>query len=445
MKTILKYMLLLFISIILALGLLAVVSLIPREFIEKNVKESAQKLYEDGEYNYTDVLFKEIWFDKYYIMGHNSTDAIMINDVYSIDEQNIIESILKVRRNYIPGITSIIIEDKNGNLLYDQKEYPNGFNPTLELWKTVNQNDIKSYEYARYWHGYIVILRILLTFLNLTQIKILMTTILLLSFIILSYLIYKRNSICAIIFVMVFLSMNILSWGGLVQGIFVLIIAMIFSILIATKKVSNSNLNISLFLIGILTAYLDFLTTPIITFLLPIVILNLFEDEEFDLKKLIVRFIKNGIAWFSGYSIFWMSKWIITDMFYKTDIFKLSINQINFRTSYSGQYNSLYLKLSSLFINLFYSTNWINIVIFGISLSCLLLNKSKIESKELKNKKIIYCICALIPIYWYLIVSQHSYLHYHFTYKTSVIILLCLGFIAFDKERKNNAGNFNNK
>lgn len=390
-KLVLKYLVLFITMVILGIFLLIIVYLIPKKYIEKNIRESAEILYEEGGRVYTQTIFTQLFFKDKYTYGHNATDAIMINNVYSIDRNNILDSILKIRRNYVPGVTTDVKADENGNLLYNEKY--EGLNPTAELMDTIEGKNIEAYEYARYWHGYIVILNILFVFFNFTQIKILMTIILLTSFLILTYLIYKKNPIYSILFFISFISMNILSWGAILQGMFVMIIAIVFSIFIALRKITISNLNISLFLIGILTAYVDFFTTPLITYLLPMVVFNIFCDEKLGLKKAFGVFVKTAIAWLLGYSMFWATKWILFDLIEGTNIVSISINQIIFRMNYSGNLDSIYLKSYALIINLLYSIDFANIAI--VSLSIILFNNNLYKyGKEylLNEKNIMYCV-----------------------------------------------------
>lgn len=435
LKEFIQYIFILIIAIILGIIMLAVVCLIPKEFIEENIKISEQQLYEEGKMKYSSTFFKQIFLNSYSLYNNNTTDAIMLNNVYSIDRDNIIDSILKVRRNYVPGVTTVVEKESNGNLLYSQK-YDGEINLILELEDTINQKDIVSYEYSRYWHGYIVILNILLVFFNFTQIKILMTILLLFTFLILAYLIYKQNTISSIVFVMSFIAMNILTWGATFQGILVLIIAMLFSIFIVLKKVSDKKLNKLFFCIGILTAYFDFFTTPLITLLLPLVILNIFEDSKCSTKYMISKLIKNAMAWGMGYGLFWCSKWIITDIVYGTSVSKLSILQTIYRMNETGKITE---QVSALKVNLLYPINILYMLVLGISVIKYLYNAIKYGKEYVFNSKnILYYIYGILPILCFLVIAQHSKQHFDFTYKTGVITLLCISLssINIEKEKK---------
>ena len=152
MKTFLKYILLYIAITAIFLSSLLIVSYIPQKAIKANVSESADIMVEEGEKRRFRSFGRSLFND-------NSTDAIMLNLTYTIDEENKLESIIKARRNYVPGITEKIVEDIVGDLPHETEEYL----MTDELFDTVNGKKQVSYEYTRYWHGYIVILRILLT------------------------------------------------------------------------------------------------------------------------------------------------------------------------------------------------------------------------------------------------------------------------------------------
>ena len=50
----------------------------------------------------------------------------------------------------------------------------------------------------------------------------------------------------------------------------------------------------------------------------------------------------------------------------------------------------------------------------------------------LSSEKIPYYVCFIIPLMWYYIISEHSYQHFFFTYKTMLIPLLSIMLIVFD-------------
>lgn len=164
--------------------LLFLSSLFPSNLIEEKVKESSEILYEEGN------TYKFFEFSKLY--NNNYTDAIMINEAFSIDNKNPIYSYMSARKNYNRNITKETLQEPVGELksVGDEK-----YDPVGELKNFVEGNITTSISYARYWHGYLIGLRTLLLFFNISQIRILLLVVFILLFVYLVYLLKKELGI----------------------------------------------------------------------------------------------------------------------------------------------------------------------------------------------------------------------------------------------------------
>lgn len=100
MKIILKYFIIFIIIIAIFILALVLSSLFPRDWIQKNTEESAIILKSLG--NPAKVL--NTFFD-------NDTDTLMVNNAYSMNPNNVLESALLGRRNYLPEKNQTIYED----------------------------------------------------------------------------------------------------------------------------------------------------------------------------------------------------------------------------------------------------------------------------------------------------------------------------------------------
>lgn len=423
MKTILKYALLYIIITALFLGGLLLVSYIPKEAIKDNVRESAEIMVKEGEGKSFSSLGRVIFND-------NSTDAIMVNLTYTIDEDNRLESIVKARRNYIPGVTKEITNDLVGDLPHETERYA----MTEELLNTVDGKEQMSYEYTRYWHGYIVILRILLLFFNITTIRWIIQIALIVLLIILMYYLKKNVSFkTAIALIIAFIATDIFVWVYTIQGMFVMIIAVLVSIFIANKKIDEKNINIWLFISGALTAYLDFLTTPLVSLLLPIIIYTATNNKETTFKIECLSLIKNSFAWGFGYFGLWAAKWIIADLLYGMEIILLSFVQIYYRMGGIREFNIGNVGLHGLLRNIVNSINILVVVVYAL---IYIYAMGRIGSYKkgyfLTSEKLPYYFTYIVPFIWYYVISEHSYQHFFFTYKTMVIPILAITFIVLD-------------
>lgn len=427
----LKYVKTYIIVITICLLSLILISFIPKKLLTVNVKKSAEILCFEGERKKIYTLGKTKITD-------NSTDAIMLNIIYSIDNKNIFDSIMKCRRNFLPNLNQEVKEDLIGDLPFEG----NDFSMTNELKNMLDGKNQTVYEYARYWHGYIVILRFMLILFDIIKIRIIIEGILILLLILLSYFVYKRTNIkIALSILLAFTLMDLFAWYTTIQGMFVMIIAVIVSILVATKKVNDKNLNLCLFITGAFTVYFDFLTTPLITFLLPIIVYNLVNDNNYSAIKTCIEFVKSICMWGIGYIATWATKWIIVDCVCHTKILELSIKQIIFRIGaikYTVPNNILFL---SIFNNIYYSLNIFNIIII-ILCWAFDIYKLEVEGRSFLNckNKIVYYLTILVTLGWYIVIKEHSAHHFFFTYKTMLIPILDLMLIVLDKRNINEIG-----
>lgn len=166
-KLILKYILIFVVLICMYFASLILSSLIPSSTIKENTIRSSEYLKQYGEKEIVDLKYKK---EEIFLF----TDALMLNTAYSIDSENPIESALLARKNYISGQTQTISKDREKNLGASKShtdKYGNIFQVD-ELYGLMHgENITESFEYARYWHGYLVFLRPLLLVLSCQRYK----------------------------------------------------------------------------------------------------------------------------------------------------------------------------------------------------------------------------------------------------------------------------------
>lgn len=190
MKKIIKYVLVFLSPLLIFFSLLLVSSLFSSSMIEHNVIKSSITLSKEGN------IYK--FFPWSRVVNNNYTDVLMINEAYSIDNKNPLYSCMSVRKNYKESITKYSCSDITGDsislnsLRYD---------PVGELSEFLNGNIDTSITYARYWHGYLPILRVLLIFFDISEIRMILLIIFVILFVWLLKLIKdKIGLIEAIIF-----------------------------------------------------------------------------------------------------------------------------------------------------------------------------------------------------------------------------------------------------
>jgi len=423
-----KYIKLFLFLIIIFLMLLFVTSLISSKYLTDNVRKSADIMKESisGDSNYGFIKLKNntIVLDYY-------TDALMLNIIYSIDNNNPVESMLLARKNYIKNKTKIIYPEEVGELKSVSKyEY---IYQLGELYDTINNDIEESFEYSRYWHGYIVILRPLLVLFDINTIKIIFGAVLYSLAGVLVYLIKKKIGLkMALIFLLEIIAMDYWIYSFQLQGVFVVFISMIAQIIILMCDIKKWHININylFFIIGSVTCFLDVLTTPIMTIGLPLIIYCLLNEDKIKIKDI----IKIIIVWGIGYVSTWALKWVIIDLLYNRNILQIAIEQALYRTGVNTN------KTVSLFQVTYHNLKRVNIALLttGLSILFIILNKLYVLKKEnglifinVKNA-LPYAIIGCLPLIVYEVLKNHSYIHAFFTYRNLMISLICL-IIIIDK------------
>lgn len=426
MKRIFRYLIIFILLICSFMALLTITSCISSKSMFNNVEESSQLLLEEGNRKIIYIPYRrtKMEFDNY-------TDALMINTAYSIDSRKPLFSAFMARKNFIPDVTTEVYQDQAGELKSSSKyKY---HNEVGELNDLVNNEKAESFEYARYWHGYLIILRPLLVMFNLTQIRTILTCILIILFIIFIILLYKKSDIVtAIIFSTCLLGIEYFYLGFSMQGIFIFLIMMIASIIILCKYSKIKSYGMFFFIIGMLTNFFDFLTVPVLTYAIPMIIFFTikYTKENFEIKLILKKILVLGIAWSVGYGLTWTSKWLLTDLIFGRKMFFTALKQVFYRSAGTEKiniFNVINQNINYMYVSFFIS---IFFTVLTILIKIWIENK-KIKFKEQNTKDtydiiFIYLLIGIIPIAWYALLRNHSYYHAFFTYRNLLVSNVCI-------------------
>ena len=340
-KDILRYILIFIILIGIYVAILTLTSLIPSSMLEENAHSSSETLVQEGEKVTFNLKYKEENIFTF-------TDALMINTAYSVDSAHPIDSFMLARKNYIPGQTKEVYPDGQYNLGANKK-YINQNNgdlyQTKELYGLMHGDNIEdSYEYARYWHGYIAVLRPLLLLFDYSGIRIVLFLATAICVVSLVALICKKiNILSGIIYGIGLLSISIFIVSKSINEILIFLVAFIASIILLLRYSKMKHTGIFFFIVGSVSSFIDLLTAPLVT--LGITAITYFllmqkEEEKASIKKYILEILKIGIVWVLGYGITWASKWVIVELVYGRPIISQAITQAFFRSDipqYKGE------------------------------------------------------------------------------------------------------------
>lgn len=422
MKKIIKYVLVFLSLLLIFFSLLLVSSLFSSSMIEHNVIKSSITLSKEGN------IYK--FFPWSRVVNNNYTDVLMINEAYSIDNKNPLYSCMAVRKNYKESVTKYSCSDITGDSISLNSFR---YDPVGELSEFLNGNIDTSITYARYWHGYLPILRVLLIFFDISEIRMILLIIFVILFVWLLKLIKdKIGLIEAIIFALSLMLYSYFLVSYSLEGAPIFLVMMISSIILLKRIDKIKNLYLFVFIVSCITNFVDYLTVPLITLAIPLILYITYKQKKnsnLPCKALIQIVIKSSLIWFIGYASTWFSKWLIYDILYGEEIIKSAITQVIYRTGATVTYKteSIFSVIGKFMLDvLIYCDSIIILVIFFLLLN---IKKYKITvrtKKDYFNKTAPILLIALIPIVWYLVLANHTVVHSRFTYRHMLIFFICI-------------------
>lgn len=343
------------------------------------------------------------------------TDALMLLEASQISEKPIINQALMAYRGEIIN--------KNPN-----EVLPSHF---------IDEEDFTgTTDYPRYWHGNQLYIKLLFLIMDYHQFRIFNGCVQFGLFFISSFLLYKRR-----------LARYIIPWtiGYLMLMPVVLAKSLQYSpcyyilmtgsilLLCIDKKHLKKVFTFCFLSFGILTSYFDLLTLPPLTYSIPMLVYLLRQSSDSCERKM-SDLLSGGICWCLGYIGMWSMKWFIGTILTDHNIFVDAANAIQMRTSmqsYDGLHNS---PLDSVLMNIttFLQTpfSFLLIVLFGYTI--FKINQSgNFQINDINQIPML--IVGSVPIFWYILTVNHSTIHYWFTNKDCLSMVIASGFACIDQ------------
>ncbi|MEG1848824.1 MAG: hypothetical protein RR238_10235 [Lachnospiraceae bacterium] len=284
--------------------------------------------------------------------------------------------------------------------------------------------------YARYWHGYVTYLKPMLMFMDYNYIRICLGF---LHFMLICFsfsCIQKRFGWkVSVPFLVAWIS----SYGMLAAfslqytaAYAIYLLASIFMIQFYKKDSDNSFLLYFFMIVGSVINFFDFLTFPIITLTVPLILallVGIIEGND-TFRKSIKKVGIATISWGIGYGFTWIAKWCLANIFLNGNTIENAISSILFRTQGSVEqpidriavmnWNKDLMIILRTFLKS--PIPWIVLLIY-------ILLRKRIK-KTLSY--MVLLIVATYPYIWYQVLCNHSMFHCKFTYKAQIGTLFAI-------------------
>lgn len=288
----------------------------------------------------------------------------------------------------------------------------------------------RRFSYGRYWHGYLVILKPLMSFfdygdilgiLKFVQLALAVSCIVLLE--------RKKLARCIPCMIAMFSCVEFHVIGMSMQFSWVFMTAMISSIYLLRKREEayyDSAVDLAFLVTGMCTSYFDFLTYPVFTLGIPLTIMLAQRSALEQRGRLFFATLTDSLYWAIGYGGMWVIKWLLCTAITGENIIADGIYTVMYRSSSDVMGEKVgYLEI--LLKNIMTMGKYPYALAFACATFLLLAGKGRF-TKPSKELILTYLLVVFIPFLWYAVVKQHSYMHYFMTYRNlgiSVFAALC--------------------
>ena len=285
--------------------------------------------------------------------------------------------------------------------------------------------------YGRYWHGYLAVLKPLLSLFTYEQLRVVNAVWVALLGLIVAALMWRRGLRRYILpFVVTVLLFDPVATAMNMFYTQVYAVTMLACIAILSGwnwlRAREGRLLLLFTLTGCLTSYLDLLTCPLVSFGIPCVLcLCLAAPDWKDGLKLVLTAL---ICWGIGYGGMWAGKWVLAALLGGENIGLLET--LRLRSSAAGASNPLgaiAVIVKRLLVHLRVPMLALALLL-ALVLAVLFLRRSPLE--KLKSLAWLpWAAVCLLPFVWIAFAQNHSYIHRWFVYRLLAICVfggLCL-------------------
>ena len=398
----LKYIVIFLLVVALLTMLLVLCACIPKSAIRENMLESAQYLCEGALFGSVIEGVEGSKIDRY-------ADSILLGIAWQYDSTDPLRSVM------LSSYYHTEHQNENENLL-----------------DAVTENSAPNQQYLRYWHGSNAIVRLLLLVCSMEQIYQLNGIGMLVLIIwLLAVLCRQKYYIpaCGIGLGLVLTA----SWFVPLSLEYTWTYLLMLAGSVASVKLACAgkwqHLGVFFLLSGMLTNYLDFLTTESLTLLVPL-LLALWIDFHVRRRAMYTMAVDAGkaaLAWLFGYGGMWITKWLLASLVLGENVLPYVAGHIQQRVGSGGLQVMLLAVVRNVkcLFPLEYGTAGM-LAAMGIAL--ILMYVGYVYHKDRINKPWILLLLMIgaVPYIRYMVLSNHAYLHFFFTYRAQMAAIVAL-------------------
>lgn len=413
MRKISRYIITYLVTLFALVTLLAATACIPNSQIYQGMADSAE--YFSSNENFRRTSGKRI--DS---IQDNYADSILLNVMWHVDSKDPVRTVIDTG-------------------YYDTE----AANPTKSLKEAVKNNLPANVNYTRYWHGSVIWLRPLLVFTDVVGARhIVFGVICVLLLALCLMLVYRRQYLAAVSLLLSMCGIQFWKLSLALEYQPAFLVALIMCILFVHYESKGDNPLVVLSVIsGVAVSFTDFLTTEIVTILLPLLIIMTIRATGQRIRTFKQEMIFAGqclLAWGISYIITFVAKWTVASIVTGTSQFGMALSSVEERVAGTDGGETLPLlnqifgaplsNISTLFMGHEYRLDYGSIIV-GLILALMVLGSIFYLFRTDSCQKTLALVClviGLLPYVRYMVLNNHSYLHVFFTYRAQCITIYAL-------------------
>ena len=269
---------------------------------------------------------------------------------------------------------------------------------------------LEMYYYGRYWGGFALMARLWLfvcTFPQIRTANLILQLLVAVTALVCTWRELGWRGALAVLIAYIALSPYTISLSMQYYPCFYLSFGGMIAVCLLNRRKAGQEAYLWLFvLLGILTAYLDFLTYPSVVVGLPAMIWLALHSRE---KHVIWKLLRLGLLWLLGYGGMWAGKWILCALSGNTEFTGGTVGEKMFTYTYDWENPLIQIMLTP-----FRAISKKRILVLAApSAMILLAGLLRLHRKRAvwNPRALLFGLLMLVPIAWIYVVKGHAYVH----------------------------------
>lgn len=398
---------------------------IPQEAIAENAKQSAEYFYETPLFQMSAGNLQNFKKDNY-------ADCISAGIAYHLSGYNPYVAVIRADYNRVAGE-----------------------NVNVSFYRQMQGEETEVESYSRYWHGSAGLIRILYLFMDIQTVRYIVTTVgIILHMVLIGALVRQKQTVLGILYGISFLLVNGVFALECLEYAFVFLLVPVVSMLLLHPKIGEDPVKVRLTFVGVgvLTAFFDFLTAETLTFTIPFTIYYILmynkKISENDKPKAWKLFLGNGTSWLGGYGGMFLLKWLLVALTLGRDAWQTAImsatervaGDVSLTLDTTGEKADWGERIQGIITRNLGCLYWgssdmqimkvVVITLIVLTVLAVFWYLARKEHVKMPGCGILIAV-ALIPYVRFLLLSNHSYIHYFFTYRAQMVTVLIILYLIY--------------